>query len=74
MQIFPKLENLDLTEYAADSAYEQYTGIVLDPEDRIFKTVSGSFHDKKDFYEKLTDRGYVVRKVFEKKVFDFFTI
>ena len=65
-----KIEDLDIKEYAADSAYEQYTGIVLDPEDQIFKTVSGSFHDKKDFYEKLSKRGYVVRKVFEKKVFD----
>lgn len=69
---YPKLEIEDLAikEYAADSAYEEYTGIVLDPEDQIFKTVSGQFHDKKDFYEKLTNRGYVVRKVFEKKVFD----
>lgn len=65
-----KIEDLDIKEYASDSAYEQYTGIVLDPEDQIFKTVSGSFHDKKDFYEKLSNRGYVVRKVFEKKVFD----
>lgn len=70
VQVFPKLENIDLTEYAADSAYENYTGIVLDPEDQIFKTVSGKFHDKKDFYEKLSKRGYVVRKVFEKRVFD----
>ena len=70
VQVFPKLENIDLTEYAADSAYEDYTGIVLDPEDQIFKTVSGKFHDKKDFYEKLSKRGYVVRKVFEKRVFD----
>ena len=70
--IYPELiiEDLSIKEYAADSTYEEYTGIVLDPEDRVFKTVSGSFHDKKDFYEKLTSRGYVVRKVFEKKVFD----
>lgn len=70
VQVFPKLENLDLTEYAADSAFESYTGIVLDPEDKVFKTVSGQFHDKKDFYEKLSNRGYVVRKVFETRVFD----
>jgi len=63
-------ELLQIVEYAADSAYEEYTGIVLDPEDQVFKTVSGQFHDKKDFYEKLTKRGYVVRKVFEKRVFD----
>ncbi|MBO4622493.1 MAG: nucleotidyltransferase domain-containing protein [Bacilli bacterium] len=63
-------ELLQIVEYAADSAYEEYTGIVLDPEEQVFKTVSGQFHDKKDFYEKLTKRGYVVRKVFEKRVFD----
>lgn len=70
--IYPELiiEDLSIKEYAADSTYEEYTGIVLDPEDRVFKTVSGSFHDKKDFYEKLTKRGFVVRKVFEKRVFD----
>ena len=70
ISVFPKLEDVNLDEYAADSAYEDYTGIVLDPEDKIFKTVSGKFHDKKDFYDKLSKRGYVVRKVFEKRVFD----
>ena len=64
------IEDLSIKEYAADSTYKEYTGIVLDLEDRVFKTVSGSFHDKKDFYEKLTKRGFVVRKVFEKRVFD----
>ena len=63
-------QELTLTEYSDKSAFEPYSGIVLDPEDNIFKTVSGMFRDKKDFYEKLTSRGYVVRKVFEKKVFD----
>lgn len=61
---------LPLSEYSDKSSFEPYSGIVLDPEDNMFKTVSGMFRDKKDFYEKLTDRGYVVRKVFEKKVFD----
>jgi len=70
MPIFPKLKDIELDEYASDSSYEQYTGIVLDPEDKIFKTVSGIFHDKKEFYEKLSARGYIVRKVFEAKVFD----
>ena len=60
----------NLKEYSDKSAFEPYSGIVLDPEDNMFKTVSGMFRDKKDFYEKLTNRGYVVRKVFEKKVFD----
>lgn len=62
-------ENI-LDEYSGESNYEPYTGIILDPEDNSFKTTSGMFRDKKEFYEKLTARGYVVRKVFEKKVFD----
>ncbi len=68
--LFPKLEDVNLTEYADNSSFEEYSGIVLDPDDNLFKTVSGMFRDKKDFYEKLTARGYIVRKVFEKKVFD----
>lgn len=67
---FPKLEDTSLFEYSGESNYEPYSGIVLDTDDNTFKTVSGMFRDKKDFYEKLTKRGYVVRKVFEKKVFD----
>lgn len=63
-------EDSVLDEYSDKSSYEPYTGIVLDPEDNTFKTSSGMFRDKKEFYEKLTARGYVVRKVFEKKVFD----
>ena len=70
ISLFPEITDVDLTEYTSDSAYESYTGIVLDPEDKIFKTIKGQFHDKKDFYEKLMKRGYVVRKVFESKVFD----
>ena len=64
------LESIKLDEYSGESNYEPYSGIVLDPEENTFKTVSGMFRDKKEFYEKLTARGYVVRKVFEKKVFD----
>lgn len=64
------IKDSTLTEYSGESNYEPYSGIVLDPEDNVFKTVSGMFRDKKEFYEKLTKRGYVVRKVFEKKVFD----
>lgn len=64
------IKDSTLNEYSGESNYEPYSGIVLDPEDNVFKTVSGMFRDKKEFYEKLTKRGYVVRKVFEKKVFD----
>ena len=72
MQLFPKLkiDEENLTEYSGESNYEPYTGIILDPEDNVFKTTSGMFRDKKEFYEKLSARGYVVSKVFEKKVFD----
>ena len=67
---YEDFENNLLDEYSDKSSFEPYSGIVLDPEDNTFKTVSGMFRDKKDFYEKLSKRGYVVRKVFEKKVFD----
>lgn len=67
---YEDFENNLLDEYSDKSSFEPYSGIVLDPEDNMFKTVSGMFRDKKDFYEKLSKRGYVVRKVFEKKVFD----
>lgn len=68
--LFPELD-ITLQEDSENTEnYEPYTGIVLDPEDNLFKTVSGVFKDKKDFYRKLTARGYVVRKVFEKVVFD----
>jgi hypothetical protein len=68
--LFPELD-ITLQEDSENTEnYEPYTGIVLDPEDNLFKTVSGVFKDKKDFYKKLTSRGYVVRKVFEKVVFD----
>lgn len=62
--------DIPLAEYSGESNYEPYSGIILDPEKNTFKTVSGMFRDKKEFYEKLSKRGYVVRKVFEKKVFD----
>lgn len=47
-----------------------FTTIVLDPDDNIFKTITGKFSDKKDCYEKLTKRGFVVRKSFETKIYD----
>lgn len=69
--LFPNLEHIEiLSEYSDKSNYELYKGIVLDKEDNKFKVVSGLFRDKKQFYEDLTEKGYVVRKVFEKKVFD----
>lgn len=60
----------DLKEYAANSTMEFYTGIVLDPEKNEFKVVSGKFHDKKDFYEKMVKRGLVLRKCFESRIWD----
>lgn len=70
INLFSKLEKINLKEYADNSNFELYTGIVLDKDKNAFKIISGSFRDKKDYYEKITKKGYVVRKVFEKKVWD----
>lgn len=53
-----------------DDVHHDYKGIVLDKDSNVFKVVSGKFRDKKDFYVRLTKRGYIVRKVFEKRVYD----
>ena len=68
MKFFENAKRIELKEYASNSEMEGYTGIVLDKSDNVFKVVTGQFHDKKDFYEKLTARGMIVRKVFEQKV------
>ena len=73
MDYFPHLQKINLDEYAADSAFEKYTSIVLDKKDNEFKVVTGQFHDKRDAYEKLSARGYVIRKTFETRVWDWIT-
>ena len=70
MSLFSNLKRINLTEYVANSTFEKYTSIVLDKEDNEFKVVSGQFHDKRDAYEKLSARGFVVRKTFESKIWD----
>lgn len=70
MDYFPNLQRVNLEEYASNSEFEKYSSIVLDKEDNAFKIVTGNFHDKRDAYEKLAARGYVVRKTFEATIFE----
>ena len=67
---FSALNRVELNEYASNSEFEEYTSIVLDKEDNAFKIITGQFHDKRDAYEKLSARGYIIRKTFEKRVWD----
>lgn len=70
IKLFPLIEDITLTEYAANTAAEPYKAIVIDPKYNEFKVVSGMYSDKKDCYTQLTNRGFICRKVFEKRVFD----
>lgn len=70
IKLFPLIEDITLTEYAANTAVEPYKAIVIDPRHNEFKVVSGLYSDKKDCYTQLTNRGFICRKVFEKRVFD----
>lgn len=70
IKLFSTLKHETITEANDKENLEAYTGIILDPETNEFKIVSGMFEDKKDFYKKMFKQGYVGRKVFEKKVFD----
>ena len=47
-----------------------FTTIVLDADDNAFKTITGKFSNKKDCYKKLTKRGFIVRKSFETRIYD----
>ena len=67
---FSTLRRIELKEYAADSEFEEYSSIVLDKKDNAFKIVTGSFHDKRDAYEKLSARGLICRKTFERRIFE----
>lgn len=67
---FSTLQRIELKEYAANSDFEEYSSIVLDKKDNAFKIVTGSFHDKKDAYEKLSARGLICRKTFERRIFE----
>lgn len=75
---FPEIqlsEDINTSEKRRKNATDKgvdhdFTTIILDPDDNIFKTITGKFSDKKDCYEKLTKRGFVVRKSFETKIYD----
>lgn len=62
--------NRQLNEYASNSAYEKYAAIILDPDKNAFKILKGLFHDKKEVYEKMRQRGIVCRKVLESRILD----
>ena len=67
--LFEEVKDISLKEYASNSNYEEYAGIILDPDNNTFKILSGLFRDKKEMYDKMRKRGLVCRKVFEKKIF-----
>lgn len=68
--LFSKYQHIVLNEDNYGSNYETYRGIVFSPEENAFKVVEGKFRDKKDMYEKMVKKGYVLRKCFEKRIFD----
>lgn len=71
--LFPNLERINLSEGENEydnGTLESYTGIVLDPDKNQFKVITGKYEDKKDMYEKLFAQGYVLRKCFESKIWD----
>lgn len=72
IKLFPNYQEIELTEDKKDKDknYEWYKGVVFDPDTKEFKVISGQFTDKKDFYEKLTKKGYIVRKAYEKTIWD----
>lgn len=53
-----------------DDFHSAFTAITIDPEKNEFRTINGTFKDKKDVYEKLTKRGLIVRKVLETPIFN----
>lgn len=70
IQLFNEEEDISLKEYSEDPNYEDYAGIVLDKDKNQFKVVTGKFTDKKDFYNKMADRGLILRKCFEIRVYN----
>lgn len=63
-------ENFTEAESNNEPTHNPYTAIVLNPDENAFKVISGVFKDKKDVYEKLAKKGYVVRKVLETSIFN----
>ena len=67
--LFSKYQHIVLNEDNYSSNYETYRGIIFSPKENAFKVVEGKFRDKKDMYEKMVKKGYVLRKCFEKRIF-----
>ena len=70
IKLFPSLERVSITEHAKSNNYEDYIGVVLDKKTNTFKVVEGKFTDKKDMYRKMKKRGFILRKAYESKVWD----
>ena len=70
MKLFPNLERISIKEHAKSNNYEDYIGVVLDKRNNIFKVVEGRFTDKKDMYRKMKARGLILRKAYERKVWE----
>lgn len=47
-----------------------FTAIAIDTENNEFKVINGNFSDKKEFYDRLSKRGLVVRKVLERPIYE----
>jgi len=69
-KLFPNLERVTIKEHAKSNNYEDYIGVVLDKKNNTFKVVEGRFTDKKDMYEKMKARGLILRKAYERKVWE----
>lgn len=69
-KLFPNLERICIKEHAKSSNYEDYIGVVLDKKNNNFKVVEGKFTDKKDMYRKMKARGLILRKAYERKVWE----
>lgn len=70
MKLFPNLERVCMKEHAKSNNYEDYIGVVLDKKHNNFKVVEGKFTDKKDMYRKMKARGLILRKAYERKVWE----
>lgn len=70
MKLFPNLERVCIKEHAKSNNYEDYIGVVLDKKHNNFKVVEGKFTDKKDMYRKMKARGLILRKAYERKVWE----
>lgn len=69
-KLFPYLERISIKEHAKSNNYEDYIGVVLDKKNNNFKVVEGKFTDKKDMYRKMKARGLILRKAYERKVWE----